>query len=206
MPLDLKDPPHSFSSINDSLHSYRLELGEVKIHLRKFDSALENLQLARTLSDRKQLRNGHRLFPLKLIVQLLKMLQKHKSNTTIAFSTYDDAKNLLSKCINFVVNAVPEDIESRLAHHPDLTPEHLENFIEAVNISIDICDKKTAQTLLQTATQLEEARHDYGAVPKHFQSELKMLSEKTNSLRCSTFDEILQYISGFLDWVRCYGN
>ena len=207
IPLDLEEPVSverpNFLSVSD-IASARLEFGEIKAHLNKFDDALDNLQLALTIFGKDQSRGKLDVVPLRVIIQLLKMIQKQKSNSCLTFSTWDAVKDLLSRCINVIGNDVQDEVQLRRhTHmHPDPTPEYLERLIESVEISIDICDKKTAETLLQIAMQLVEGKQRYEQLSERLQTELKMLGEKSKSLRCSTFEEIIHYISGFLDRLR----
>ena len=176
--------------------SARLDLSEAKIYLNKFDDAMENLQLAITLSGKDDF-SDH--FSLQVIVLVLRMIQKHKSDIYSTFLHADPARDLLSRFMGKMLSGRIYYTRSN-----SLTPEQLrKRLMEAVEISIDICDKKTTETLLQIATKLEEYHE---VLSERFQNELKLLSEKTSTLRCSIFDKIVHYISGFLESVRSYGK
>ena len=90
-------------------------------------------------------------FSLQVIVLVLRMIQKHKSDIYITFLHVDPAKDLLSRFMGKMLSGRIYYTRSN-----SLTPEQLrKRLMEAVEISIDICDKKTTETLLQIATKLE---------------------------------------------------
>ena len=96
---------------------------------------------------------------------------------------------MLSRYLSDVsILKIPKGNTVWLKHYHDKTSPHLQWFIKATELSLDIFDKKTAKVLLEIAAKkLEKNCCKDFEVPLHLKTELNELhvDEKSTSPHCS---------------------